>query len=108
MLWLPSVALFITLLNYLKYVSKPEKNTSKSWIRRLFDVTHTWSVMVPGVIAFGILFILAFHDSAHCWVQNPVHYVTKFHQTLTCTEAGSFGGRSGNFGNQAIVISLVR
>ena len=91
-LWLPGTALTVALLSYGVYTFTPERKNRTNWLRRALDVPHAWPVILPGIVAFGILFILAFHDSVHCWIQNPIHFVTRYHQTLQCTERGYLGG----------------
>jgi hypothetical protein len=92
-LWLPAMALALALLSYCLYAFKPVAHTEHlSWFRRAFDISHAWPVVLPGIIGLGILCILAFHDSVHCWMQNPMHYVTQHHQVWECTTHGFLGG----------------
>lgn len=86
---LPALAFLLAFVSYILFiVSHPKVNLFK----RLFDVERVWPVAITGIIGLGILFMVYFHDSVHCWVQNPVHFVTQWHQTWTCTERGSFFG----------------
>lgn len=91
-LWLPATALVLNLAGYAAHTFRPERQAAAPWRRRALDIRHVWPVVLPGLAAAGILFILAFHDSAHCWVQNPAYFVTRFHQTLQCTRSGFLGG----------------
>jgi hypothetical protein len=91
-LWLPAAALIMAGLIYLKYAVIDKLGSKSSWISRIFDIKRVWPLLLPGAIAFGILFILAFHDSAHCWAQNPIYFATKSHQTWQCTTQGFLGG----------------
>lgn len=45
-------------------------------------------MFLAGIIGAGILFILIFNDSMQSWVQTPVYFVTKFHDTLKYTSQG--------------------
>ena len=91
-LWAPAVALLLATATYARYRAKPAAASKRSRHEPSFDVMRTWPVLLPGVFAFSILCMLAFHDSAHCWVQNPVSSVTRFHQTWQCTKQGFLGG----------------
>lgn len=89
-LYLPATALLLAIGGYAYYITQYKKT---SWLRRLLDVKHSWPILIPGLCAFGVLFILAFHDSAHCWVQTPSHLVTHINMTWKCTTNGFLGGR---------------
>ena len=89
-LWLPVIAFLIACASYLQFALSKKSGTPL--LRALFDVKRTWPIVLTGMTGLGILFILQFHDSAHCWIQNPVYFVTKFHQTWQCTADGYIGG----------------
>jgi hypothetical protein len=89
--WLPQTALVITFISWLIYVWNGRKADR---LTRAFDVRHAWPVMLTGTLACGILFMLLFHDSVHCWVHNPVHVITHFSQSLQCSNQGFLGGSS--------------
>lgn len=88
-LWLPLTAFCLDVISFSAYTFMPQGTSRSSVLKRAFDVKHIWPIMVPAVLAFGILFMIIFHDSAHCWLQNPAYFVTRFHQTLECTKTGS-------------------
>jgi hypothetical protein len=92
-LWLPLAALVVALRAYLLHTCRLAASGPGTWVYRMFDVKRAWPVMLPGIAAMGTLFILLFHDSAHCWVQNPIWFVTRLHQTWQCTSNGFLGGR---------------
>jgi len=79
---LPLSAFLLAVGSYLLYLSRYKKT---SWLKRVLDVKHSWPVIVPAVIALGILFILAFHDSVQCWMQTPTHLVTHMQQAWRCS-----------------------
>jgi hypothetical protein len=91
-LWLPALALSLTFVSYVMYMLESMGKRKRSGLFGLLDVIHAWPVVIPGIIALGILFMLAFHDSTHCWLQNPVYFITRFHQTVQCTQRDLFGG----------------
>jgi hypothetical protein len=79
---LPLIAFVLAIGSYLFYLTKYKKTP---WLKRILDVRRSWPIILPAVVAFGILFLLAFHDSAQCWVQTPTHFVTHVSQTWQCT-----------------------
>src|SRR5262249_42336425 len=88
---LPALAFTLALASYLLFVAT--NKSKQSFWRRVVDIRHTWPVLITGIIGLGIVFMLLFHDSAHCWVQNPVYFATKWHQTWQCTTSGFLGGK---------------
>jgi hypothetical protein len=84
-LYLPEVALLLALATYIVYIVKGTDGTTRSWLKSAVDVRHVWPIMLPAVLALGVLFLVAFHDSVQCWAQNPVHAVTHMQQTWQCT-----------------------
>jgi hypothetical protein len=83
-IYLPTFALLLAGSTYLTYILKnPSK---KSFINRILDIAHSWPVLLTGLIALGILFILVFHDSFRCWVQTPAHLASHWNQTWQCSQ----------------------
>jgi hypothetical protein len=82
---LPETAFILAAAGFLTFVLKRSQQKSDSWRRRLLGLSRTWPVLLPGVAAFGVLFILAFHDSAQCWVKNPVSIATHLPQAWQCS-----------------------
>jgi hypothetical protein len=89
---LPALALALAISSYVTYLVTNHGRRKLSLIQRLFDIKHTWPVILTGVFALGVVFILLFHDSAHCWRQNPIDFFTQWHQTWQCTAKGFLGG----------------
>lgn len=81
-LYLPLLAFVLATGSYLLYLTKYKKT---SWLKRILDIRHSWPIILPAIAAFGILFILAFHDSGQCIVQTPAHFVSHISQTWRCT-----------------------
>lgn len=88
----PSLAIAIAVYSYLTYLFSGSGKNKLSIRKKILDVRHTWPVIISGVFAAGVILILLFHDSAHCWRQSPVYFVTKWHQTWQCTIDGFLGG----------------
>lgn len=65
--WLPEAALLLAFASFTVYLVRGKAN----WPSRLSDIRHTWIIVVPGVMAVGILGLLAFHDSFQC--VSPSH-----------------------------------
>ena len=83
---LPALAFLFVAASYIIFVIK--STTSKqSWLKRIFDIRHMWPIILPGLIALGVLFIVEFHDSGQCWVQSPTHLATHLSQVWQCTLA---------------------
>lgn len=87
-MWLPGTALVLGLAACLIYTYTLRLRRSPA---RTPDIKRAWPAVLPSLVALGILFVLFFHDSAHCW-QNPVRDVAHFHQTWQCTKDGFLGG----------------
>lgn len=88
----PSLAIAIALYGYITYLVRGTGKNKLSLKDKILDVRRTWPVIISGLFAVSVIFILLFHDSAHCWRQNPVYFVTKWHQTWQCTTDGFLGG----------------
>jgi len=84
-LYLPEAALLLALASYVAYVYKGTAGKKSSALRRALDVKHSWPIVVPAILAFGILFMLAFHDSVQCWIQSPSYLVSHASQAWQCT-----------------------
>jgi hypothetical protein len=84
-LYLPEAALLLALASYIAYLRKGVGNKKSSVLTRVIDVKHLWPVVVPAAVAFGILCILAFHDSVQCWLQSPTHLAGHISQAWQCT-----------------------
>lgn len=78
---LPELALLLALSTYVFFIVRKNKNISPSWVYRAVNLRRVWPMMIPAILALGILFIIAFHDSVQCWTNNPMH----IHQALQCT-----------------------
>lgn len=87
---LPSLACVIALLAYANFVIHNDKQPI---LKRMFNVRQIWPIVVAGLFGFGILFVLVFHDSAHCWTQSPVNSITQWNQTWQCTNNSMLGGK---------------
>lgn len=81
-LYLPLTAFLLAAGSYLMYISRHKKT---SWVWQVLDIKHSWPVVLPAVVALGILFMVAFHDSVHCWVQTPTHLLTHVRQAWRCS-----------------------
>jgi len=92
-LLLPSLALVLSGGSLLRFIFWDKWPSHGSLSNRIFDAKHNWPVVVPLVIAVGVLCLVAFHDSAHCLVGNPVRELRNFHQTWQCTTGGFLGGK---------------
>jgi hypothetical protein len=86
---LPAAAFLLGLASYAVYAAS---RSDASLLKRLSDVKQTWPVVLAGICGLALLLLVLFHDSAHCWVQNPVHTVTHLQQTWQCTTEGFLGG----------------
>ena len=84
-LYLPALALLFSLLTYMVYLLRGADSKKLVWLKRAVDIKYVWPIILPGLVALGILFILIFHDSGHCWVQTPSHLLTHLSQTWKCT-----------------------
>ena len=82
---LPELALILAFVTYIVYVVRGKGSSRSSWLKRAIDIRHSWPVLVPTVLAFGILFLLAFHDSAQCWGHSVGYTITHTSQVWRCT-----------------------
>lgn len=87
-LMLPMLALLLALGAYLVYAFHGAVDGKQGLLKRAVGLRSTWPVAISGAIAFGIVFIVFFHDSIHCWVQMPNHLISHMHQTWQCTDQG--------------------
>ena len=81
---LPALAFLFMAASYLAFVIK-SSSSKQSLIKRMFDVRHIWPIILPGVVAFGVLFLVEFHDSGQCLAYSPGHVVTHLGQAWQCT-----------------------
>lgn len=80
-LYLPLVAFLLAGASYVRSVARHQK---KPWLKRIFDVKHAWPIMLPAVLALGVLFVLAFHDSAQCVQHLPSYLVGHTREVWQC------------------------
>jgi hypothetical protein len=92
-LLLPALALVLSGGSLLRLIVWDRQAGQASLAKRMFDTKHSWPVVLPLVVALGILCLLAFHDSAHCLVGNPVRELRNLHQTRQCITNGFLGGK---------------
>ncbi len=84
---LPAVALAVSASAFAVHMIRQAGNRSRrGW--RAWIVCQDWPVMTAGTIALAILLILFFHDSVHCFVQNPITTLNHWGQTLSCARRG--------------------
>ena len=81
---LPAIAFLFVVASYIVFVIKSSPS-KQSFIKRMSDVRLIWPIILPGLIAFGVLFMVEFHDSVQCWVQSPTHLATHISQVWQCT-----------------------
>ncbi len=79
---LPQLAFLLAVGTYLVYLLKSRDN-KQSWLKRVLDIRHSWPIVIPAIFAFGVLFIIAFHDVGQC-IQSPSHVVSHASQTWRC------------------------
>lgn len=80
-LYLPLIAFILAAGSYLLYLTKHKQT---KWFKRILDIRRSWPVILPAVFAFGILFMIAFHDSGQCFVHTPAYLVGHTSQTWKC------------------------
>jgi len=85
LVYLPLVALLLSLGTYAIYATRSEDMAHRSRITRAFDVKHIWPLLIPILLASGIVLLAAFHDSARCWTRNPGYSATHVQQVWHCT-----------------------
>ena len=86
---LPGLAMLFAAVSYVRFAfAKGDAH----WLKRALNVRLSWPVVLPGIAALGILLLVAFHDSVHCLVGNPVRIAHNPHQTLQCVNRGFLGG----------------
>ena len=81
---LPMIAVALSAVAFLVYLYRETQARKVSLLAALFNLRKNWPVALAGAAALGILFILFFHDSVHCFVQNPAHLVTHWHAAWVC------------------------
>ncbi len=91
-LYLPLMALLIASLSYAVYLFG--NGAKGGFITKLTDVTHSWPLLISGVLAFAIPFVLIFHDSGRCWLRSPVPISPYFRQSWKCTVGNSLNFNS--------------
>jgi hypothetical protein len=82
--FLPLMALLLAGTSYLKYLFG--NYTNRSFSKRIIDVFHSWPIIISGLVALSIIFVVFFHDTVQCWVQTPNHLVLHLSQTWQCSE----------------------
>lgn len=85
MVWLPEAAFLLMIGTYIYFLIRPSEDQKSSLLKRAADIRHSWLIIVPGTLALGILFILAFHDSGQCWVHSPTYISSHLGQGWHCT-----------------------
>lgn len=80
---LPEIAFLLAVGSYLVYLARGTGSVKSTWLKRALDVRHSWPIIIPAVIAFGIMFLVAFHDIGQC-VQSPSHLINHASQTWHC------------------------
>lgn len=85
---LPLISLFISLVTFLLLVLRTSLRKGRFTLR----LQKFWLLIVASVLSAGILFIVAFHDSANCWLGNPINSVLQLNKTVQCTEKGFSSG----------------
>jgi hypothetical protein len=80
-LYLPLTAFVLAVGSYLFYLTKYKQT---KWFKRILDIRRLWPVILPAFFAFGILFVIAFHDSGQCFVHTPAYLVGHTSQTWKC------------------------
>lgn len=84
---LPEIALLLALGSYLVYVCQGRDR--HFWRTRILDLKHLWPLILSGGLAFGILFIVAFHDSGQCWAHSPAYLSGHLQQAWSCSVSQS-------------------
>lgn len=83
---LPVIAALLALITFGIYIlgHKNKRNKKDGLLVRNLDIKHSWPILFIGIAAFGILFMLRFHDSFACWVQIPRHYLSHHNVGQVC------------------------
>jgi hypothetical protein len=85
-LYFPMVALLLTAGSYAMYITRHCVDNKISLTERFLDIRRLWPVLLTGIVAYALLFIVFFHDSGQCWMRSPWHAATHMKQSLECTE----------------------
>lgn len=86
-LWFPELALLLLIGSYVYFVAK--HGDQSPWLKKLFDIRRSWPLIIPGLLACGILFIIAFHDSGQCLRHSPSYLTGHISQTWQCMAPSS-------------------
>lgn len=84
-IYLPTLALLLAGTTYLIYIFK--NPTKQPLIKRILDIAHSWPILLTGLVALGILFILVFHDSFQCWAQSPTYLASHLNKAWQCSQS---------------------
>lgn len=79
---LPLLSLFISIVTYSLLTLRASLRNGKI----TFQIKRLWLVIAAGLISSGILFVVAFHDSARCWIVGPNANTTWVNRAVQCTE----------------------
>lgn len=93
--YMPLIACVVGVIGLVYYLIHREPEEERGILARLVDVPRNWPLAASVLLAFGLMFIVLFHDSAHCWLRSPAQYVTNTHSILQCTQEGFLGGKNG-------------
>lgn len=84
-LYLPEAAFLLAAVSYIVYLSKNTESKHSKFLKRVLDIRRSWPILIPAMLSFGVLFVLAFHDVGQCWVQNPAHLVGHLNHAWECS-----------------------
>lgn len=75
---LPLISLFISLVTYLVLTLRASIRAG----RISLQARRLWPLIATALISSGVLFVVAFHDSAGCWLGGA----TNLNEAVQCTE----------------------
>lgn len=81
---LPALALGISAVTFLIYLSRETKVHRGGWLMAVVDIRRNWPAVLVGGAAAAVLFILFFHDSVHCFARNPLYLFSHWHAAMVC------------------------
>ncbi len=81
---LPSLALIVSGVTFLRWSTDRRKHGRTSSWKLLTDWRHNWPMLTVLLVSLGILSMVFFHDSVHCVTGNPIREVRNLHDTLMC------------------------